>query len=174
MTNDTRLATEARNIRVAGIARAERIQPDKRLPSRVHPVARKRPARALPQVVRAERLNLRARVHRRGRLRARGGVVARVDDLLRARRVERAGDDGLEVALGERRGECAVDRERGLVEHGAEEDRLALGGEWRSGIERGCDERAVTHDADGLSLPRGAVREGNCVRDKVGLSDANG
>lgn len=95
MANDTRLRT-VRNCTVTRIRRADDIHPRISSSTILHPTPRERPRRALPQIIRSERLQLRARVGG-GRVRAvREHVLYGVEDGFGAVVAEGCVDDGSE------------------------------------------------------------------------------
>lgn len=154
MANDPGLGA-VRDLVVAGVRRADDVHAHIRRAAIRGPAPRHRPRRALPDVVRAERLQLRPGI---GTARVRGGrIQGRGRDLLRARRAEGRVDDVVELGFREGLVECAVDGRAGFVEDGGDEQGLGDVWEGRRGVEGGGDEGPVVDDADGLGLGDGRI-----------------
>lgn len=174
MADDAGLRTEARHVGVARVACAQRVHADVRTPAVAHPVARERPRRAAPDLVRAELLEQWALVCAhvaRAVGCGRDGVVGVGKNRVRCARAKGQLDEALVVGRRDSR-DAAEDGRGGLVLDVRDQDRLGHRGERRGRVERGRDEAAVLDDADTLACSHRRVeRERGVEQVILGVKD---
>lgn len=155
MANNATLSAK-RHIPVTRVGGTQSVESDICSTTVLHPVPSKGPPGTLPQVVRANFLQLSS------------GIVIPIDE--RKPRVVRRGCDDISAGLAEGRcadrresslwectWEVAVDGSSGLVENGGDKDGLVHRWESRSRVERGGDERTVTDRTNRFSVPSGSI-----------------